>query len=140
MLVQQLVLARPEMREFLGGKPMVAYPEAWMPRLDAMRRIQRWGDVSVLHFRDLAVYGERILLSVRYGNWIAQGDQEAARTWVRFWKTEIQGYLYAYQSVTGVNLAEDATELRHAQPSELLERRVLAALGRPVGEAAAEVV
>jgi hypothetical protein len=136
MLVQQWLMARPELKEFLSGKPMVAYPENWMSRMDAMRRLQKWGDVSVLHYNDLARFGERILLSIRYGNWLAQADQEVARTWARFWRPEVQGYLYAYQAVTGVDLSDDppdtrSGDLRYAQPAVLLERRQEAALVLP---------
>lgn len=144
MLVQQWLLARPELKEFLSGKPMVAYPENWMSRIDAMRRLQKWGDVSVIHFYDLARFGERILLSIRYGNWISQFTQEAARTWARFWRAEVQGYLYAYQAVTGVDLSDDppdmrSGDLRYVQPAVLLERRQQAALVLPPARVA-EVV
>lgn len=128
MLVQQWLMARPELKSFLGGRTMVAYPENWMSRVDAMRRLEKWGEVSVLHFNDLARFGERILLSVRYGNWMGQSDQEVARTWARFWKPEVQGYLYAYQAVTGVDLSSDQPDprtgdLRYVQPALLLERQ-----------------
>jgi|GEM_PF-1101519 len=136
MLVQQWMLARPELKEFLAGKPMVAYPESWMSRMDAMRRLQKWGDVSVLHFNDLTRFGERILLSIRYGNWLAHSDQEIARTWARFWRPEVQGYLYAYQAVTGVDLSDDppdlrSGDLRYVQPALLLEQRQQAGLSLP---------
>ena len=36
MLLQQWLLARPEFREFLPTRIMVAYPEPWMDRVDAM--------------------------------------------------------------------------------------------------------
>ena len=54
MLMQQWILGRPELREFLPTRIMVAYPEPWMDRVDAMKKIQGWTDTSVLHFRDLA--------------------------------------------------------------------------------------
>ena len=38
MLMQQWILARPEFREFLPTRTMVAYPEPWMDRVDAMKR------------------------------------------------------------------------------------------------------
>ena len=37
MLIMQWLLARPEMRDFLGGRTMVPYEEAWMDRVDAMK-------------------------------------------------------------------------------------------------------
>jgi hypothetical protein len=138
MLLQQWLLSRPEMREFLRGRAMVPYPEDWMARLDAMNKLQGWTDTSVLHFRDLAVYGERILLSVRYGNWTGTGDQDYARAWARYWRQEIQGYIHSYQAATGVGLADEVVgtqpaEMRYTQPSALLRRRRedLAALPRP---------
>jgi hypothetical protein len=69
MLIQQWLLSRPEMRQFLGGRVMVPYPEPWMDRVDAMKTLQGWTDTSVIHFNDLAVYGEQLVLSIRYGDW-----------------------------------------------------------------------
>ena len=69
MLMQQWLLARPEFREFLPTRIMVAYPEPWMDRVDAMKKLQGWTDTSVLHFRNLGMFGEQILLSIRYGDW-----------------------------------------------------------------------
>ena len=60
MLMQQWLLARPEFREFLPTRIMVAYPEPWMDRVDAMKKLQGWTDTSVLHFRNLAMFGEQI--------------------------------------------------------------------------------
>ena len=39
-----------------------------MDRVDAMKKLQGWTDTSVLHFRNLGVFGEQILLSIRYGS------------------------------------------------------------------------
>ena len=52
------------MREFIGGRVMVAYPEPWMDRVDAMKTLQGWTDTNITHFRDLGVYGEQILLTI----------------------------------------------------------------------------
>jgi hypothetical protein len=123
MLAQQYMLARPEMREFLGGRVMVPYPEAWMGRVDTMKSLQGWTDVPVLHFRNLAVYGEQILLSIRYGDWVDVIDQERARNWARFWRPEIEEYLGTYRSVTGVDLTSAETA-DSTQPSVLLSRRL----------------
>ena len=81
MMLQQWLLSRREMREFLRGRYMVDYPEAWMGAVDAMKRLQGWTDTSVLHFRDLARSGERILLAIRYANWndAEQDDARAVR-------------------------------------------------------------
>ena len=128
MLVMQWLLARPEMREFLGGRVMVPYEEPWMDRVDSMRAMQGWGDTSVTHFRDMAVYGEQLLLSIRYGDWSSVNDPQQAANWARYWRPEVQRYTHAYRSATGVDLTErvDATV-----PSFLLQRRAAAA--RAVG-------
>ena len=74
MLMQQWILARPEFREFIPTRIMVAYPEPWMDRVDAMKKLQDWSDTSGLHFRNLAIFGEQVLLSVRFGNWADVND------------------------------------------------------------------
>lgn len=123
MLVEQWIMARPEMKEFLRGRLMVPYIEGWMGGVDAMKRLQGWTDVSVTHFRDLGVYGERILLSVRHFRWEVVTDQEEARTWARAFRPEIQAYIHAYRAVTGVDLSNpdvvDAT-----LPALHLQRRL----------------
>ena len=40
-----------------------------MDRVDAMKKLQGWTDTSVLHFRNLAMFGEQILLAIRWGAW-----------------------------------------------------------------------
>jgi hypothetical protein len=107
MLTQQWLMARPEMRDFLQSRPMVPYTEAWMPQVDSMKTLQGWSDVTITHFHDLGAYGEQLLLSVRYGNWIALNDENNAKNWARYWRPEIQGYLHAYRAVTGVDLANN---------------------------------
>ena len=32
--------------------------------------------------------------------------------WARYWRAEVQGYLHAYRSVTGVDLSLDVTNAR----------------------------
>jgi hypothetical protein len=110
MLMQQWLLARPEIRQFLGGREMVPYPEGWMDRVDSMKSLQGWPDVTVIHFRDLGTYGEQILLSIRYGAWMATSPPASpaqAVNWARYWRAEIQGYVHAYRAVTGVDLSGD---------------------------------
>jgi hypothetical protein len=138
MLMMQWLLARPEMKEFLRGRYMVPYEEPWMGAVDAMKKLQGWSEVSETQFRYLAVYGERILLSIRYGNWIKQNDQEHAKNWARFFKPDIQSYAYAYQAVTGVDLTAEIGDSaqareRYLPPSTLLQRR-LSAQQRPAIE------
>lgn len=126
MLMQQWLLARPEFREFLPTRLMVAYPEPWMDRVDAMKRIQNWTDTSVVHFRSLAVFGEQILLSIRYGNWSDIYEPTSAFNWARFWRPQVQGYIHAYRSATGVDLSADIidTAVEATIPSVLLRQRL----------------
>lgn len=128
MLLQQWILSQPEVGDFLRGRPMAAYREPWMGRVDAMKRLQGWGDTSSVHFSDLARSGERILLSIRYGNWTEVVDQDQARAWVRYWRPEIQNYIHAYYTATGVNLTDDVVATRREDerslpPSYHLARR-----------------
>ena len=109
MMVQEYILARPEIREFLQSRIMVPYKEAWMPQVDTMKTLQGWSDVTITHFRDLGVYGEQILLSIRYSDWIDVTDEDSAKNWARYWRPEIQGYLHAYRAVTGVDLTNPDT-------------------------------
>jgi hypothetical protein len=129
MLIQQWLLARPEFREFLPTRLMVDYPEPWMDRVDAMKHLQGWTDVSIYHFNQLAVYGEQILLSVRYGDWSKAVDPAHAANWARSWRGEVQGYMHAYRAVTGVDVTAEVTDVRQAanrnlQPSVHLARRL----------------
>jgi hypothetical protein len=103
MMMQQWILARPEVHAFLGSRETVPGPEGWVPQVDAMKSLQGWSDVPVTHFHDLAVYGEQILLSVRYSNW-SGGDQDSAKNWARYWRPEIEGYVHSYRSVGGIDL------------------------------------
>jgi hypothetical protein len=128
MLMQQWLLARPEFRELLPTRESVVYPEPWMERVDAMKSLQGWMDTSMLHFHDLGVFGEQLLLSIRFIEWSAIDDVAAAGLWARFWRSKIQGYIYAYRTVTGVDLTASPTEsqqarLRVMQPSELMRQR-----------------
>jgi len=111
------------MREFLQSRQMVPYREAWMPQVDTMKTLQGWSDVTVTHYGDLGVYGEQILLSVRYGDWIDVNDENQAKNWARYWRPEIQGYLHAYRAVTGVDLA-NAETVDYALPTVHLQRRL----------------
>jgi len=107
-LMQQWILGRPEMREFLPGRIMVAYPERWMDRVEAMKTLQGWDDTPVLLFRDLAAFGEQILLSVRFGAWAKENDPENASNWARYWRPAIQAYSHASAAVSGLDLAASA--------------------------------
>jgi hypothetical protein len=130
MLMTQWLLARPEMRDFLRGRYMVPYDEPWMGAVDSMKRLQGWTDTSVIQFHDLALTGERILLSIRWGDWTAfENIEDQARLWARQWMPEIKKYIYALRAVTGADLSSEVTDtrdaaLRYVQPSLLLRRRL----------------
>jgi hypothetical protein len=131
MLVQQWLLSRPEIRDFLRGRLMVPYPEGWMGAVDAMKRLQGWSDTNVIHFNDLARFGERLLLSVRHVRWDVIRDPLAAHEWALSWRPEVQGYIHAYRMATGVTLSDDVVDIssadgpRYQQPSLLLRNRLL---------------
>ena len=132
MLLQQWLLARPEFREYLPGRNMVALPEPWMDRLEAMKKLQGWTDVSAIHFHNLAVFGEQILLAIRYGAWSTVNLPAYAANWARFWRAEIQGYVHAYRAATGVDLSNTLTrqDKVDSQPPSVHLRNRLAAQPR----------
>jgi hypothetical protein len=122
MLIQKWLLARPEIREFLGRAIMIPYKESWMAHVDSMKLLQGWTDVSVSHFRDLGVYGEQILLSVRYADWIDVDNPASAHNWAIGWRPEIQSYIHSYRAVTGIDLSAQLTDSgaageRYVQPA-----------------------
>jgi hypothetical protein len=123
MMLQEWILARPEIRDFLQSRAMVPYKEPWMPQVDTMKTLQGWSDVTVTHFRDLGVYGEQILLSIRYGDWIELTDEDHAKNWARYWRPEIQAYLHAYRAVTGIDLTNPDT-VDATAPAIHLQRRL----------------
>ncbi|MBC7454594.1 MAG: hypothetical protein H7335_12970, partial [Massilia sp.] len=126
MLMQQWLLARPEFRDFLPTRAMVAYPEPWMDRVDAMKTLQGWTDTSVMHFHNLAVFGEQIVLSIRYGAWSVVFEPTQAFNFARFWRPQVQGYIHAYRAATGVDLSIDARNpvAEATLPSVLLRQRL----------------
>ena len=129
MLLMQYMLARREMRDFLQSRVMVPYKEPWEGQVDAMKTLQGWTDAAAGHFRDLAVYGEQLLLSIRYGNWIHVNSEDAARNWGRYFRPEIQSYIHAYRAATGVDLTNPDT-VDATIPGILLQPRVAAARAR----------
>lgn len=126
MLLQQWLLARPEFREFLPTRAAVSYPEPWMDRVEAMKSVQGWTDTSIIHFHNLAVFGEQILLSIRYGDWTNTYQTANAANWARFWRAEMQGYIHAYRAVTGVDLSSVSSSNRidSTPPSVHLRNRL----------------
>jgi hypothetical protein len=141
MLINQWLLARRETSEFLRGRYMVPYEEEWMGAVDTMKTLQGWTDTTVSQFHRLARFGEQLLLSIRYTDWIEpEVFAEHARAWALFFRSEIQAYIHAYRAVTGVDLAADATssqptELRYKLPSELLRQRLIEGRSVPDGRA-----
>ncbi|MCF0062556.1 hypothetical protein MUK70_01615 [Dyadobacter chenwenxiniae] len=126
MLIQQYLLARPEMREFLGGRVMVPFREPWMDRVDRMRQIQNWGSTSITNYYDLAQFGEVLLLTIRAHDWSNEEGSAVAGSWASSFRNEIQRYLHSYRTVTGADLSADAqlTESSFMQPSTLIQRRL----------------
>jgi hypothetical protein len=127
MTLQQVILARPEMQEFLGSRPMVPYSEPWIGRVDSIRQMNGWGSTSMSHFYDLANNGERLLLSIRFTSWNQIDDSEVAADWAETFRSSIQRYIHSYRTVTGVDLSADSSdnkEMFAVQPSMLIQRRV----------------
>ena len=108
MLMQQWILSRSEFRNFLPGRVAVPYPEAWMERVAAMNRLQGWTDTSPIDFNRLAVYGEKLLLSIRFALWNETNptvNHREAALWAEEFRSDIQGYVHAYKAATGVDLS-----------------------------------
>jgi hypothetical protein len=124
MLMQQYILARPEFREFLLSRQMVAYPEPWMDRVAALNQMHNWTKTSVLHYRDLGVFGEQIILSIRFGAWSKVFNRDQAANWAIFWRPQIQNYIHAYRAVAGIDLSREDGQVDVQQPSIHLVRRL----------------
>jgi hypothetical protein len=124
MLMNLWILARPEFREFLPGRIMTANPEVWIDRVDSMKKLQNWTDVSALHFRNLGIYGEQILASIRYGAWAEITDPLHAANWARFWRPQIQGYIHDYRVVTGADFTSESEPVDTQLPAVHLSRRL----------------
>jgi hypothetical protein len=129
MLMEQWLLARPEMQQFLPKREMMPYPEGWMGGVDSMKGVQGWTDTSIIYFHDLAVFGEQILLGIRFGNWSEINDPASAKIWARYWRAKIQGYIHAYRTVTGIDLSTEPADTqertaRSQSPSMHLLRRM----------------
>ena len=85
--------------------------------------LQGWTDVTVTHFRDLGVYGEQLLLSIRYGDWIDVDNEDSAKNWARYHKDVLYGYWHAYRAATGVDLTNPDT-VDATLPAIRLQRRL----------------
>src|SRR5262249_44962851 len=74
------------------------------------------------------VFGEQILLSIRYGSWATEIEPTAAVNWARYWRPEIQGYLHAYRAATGADLRQTVDT---TMPGVLLAERLRGGDGGP---------
>ncbi len=107
MMMRQWLLARPEMGACLPDHPTIEYPEPWMDRVEVIARLIGRAPTPVRAFRDLGVFGERLVLSIRLKQASEATTGEQAANWARFWRSEIEGYIHAYRAVTGVDLEEE---------------------------------
>lgn len=112
MMMQQWLLARPEFREFLPRRAMVAYPEPWMHSVESMRKLQGWGDTNTYQFWQLATMGEQIVSSIRWGDWNSINDPVNAANWATFFRPEIQTYIHSYRAVTGVDVSAEPVDVQ----------------------------
>ncbi|GGP26973.1 hypothetical protein [Silvimonas amylolytica] len=112
MMMQQWLLARPEFREFLPRRAMVAYPEPWMHSVESMRKLQGWGDTNVYQFWQLATTGEQIVSSIRWGDWNSINDPVNAANWATFFRPEIQTYIHSYRAVTGIDVSAEPVDVQ----------------------------
>jgi hypothetical protein len=130
-LMEQWILSRSEVREFLGGRIMVPYEEPWMDRVDSMKALQGWDNTNISFYRDLAVYGEKIILSVRYGNWTNITRRDHATNWADAFRDAIQRYIHSYYTVTGVDLSAQNvntnSEERYLWPGMLIKDKFMRA-------------
>lgn len=125
--LEQYMLSRPEMREFLGGRVMVPTDEPWMDRVDIMKSLQGWNRAGVTYFHDLAEFGEQIVLSIRWISWSQVNNRNIARAWALLFRDEIQRYIHCYHAVTGVDLSAfnvaGANNERALMPALLIQRK-----------------
>jgi len=127
MMLEQWILSRKEIQEFLRGKPMIAYREPWMGAVDHMKALQGWPSTSVKFFHDLAVVGEEILLSIRFVPWNSQGLSTDARVWALEQRSNVQRYVHNYQVVTEVDISAKPVHgygnTKYIMPGVLLQQK-----------------
>jgi hypothetical protein len=112
MMMQQWLLARPEFREYLPRRAMVAYPEPWMHSVESMRKLQGWGDTNTYQFWQLATTGEQIVSSIRWSDWNSVNDPVNAANWAAFFRPEIQTYIHSYRAVTGIDVGAEPVDVQ----------------------------
>ncbi len=105
MMIEQYILSRGEIREFLGGRIMVPYDESWMDKVDTMKSIMGWPGASISYYHDLAEHGEKIILSIRWISWTQIDTRDLAKDWALLFRDSVQRYIHCYQAVTGVDLS-----------------------------------
>ncbi|MFM0339434.1 8-amino-7-oxononanoate synthase [Paraburkholderia fungorum] len=112
MMMQQWLLARPEFREYLPRRAMIAYPEPWMHSVESMRKLQGWGDTNTYQFWQLATTGEQIVSSIRWSDWNSINDPVNAANWAAFFRPEIQTYIHSYRAVTGIDVGAEPVDVQ----------------------------
>ena len=131
MLMQQWLLARPELREFLPTRIMVVISRA----VDGPRRRDAQATGLGRHVGPVLPRPRALrraapaLHSLR--NWGNVIDREEAGNWARYWRQEVQWYIHAYQTVTGVDLSADTD----GRPPGSASARPLHAAGVPAASA-----
>lgn len=147
MLVQQWILSRPEVTEFLRVPAMVDMREGWMSALAAYRdrknqqsrsasRSGNYGSVSgnssqsalvVQQFHRLACKSEIMVLGARWGGWSNEDMVgKSAEGWLNEVQHDIKDYISDYREVTRlVNLDVETADpqalaLREMQPLQFL--------------------
>lgn len=127
MMLEQWILSRKEIQEFLRGKAMVLYKERWMGVVDSMKNLQGWPSASIRFYYDLATYGEDLLLSIRLIPWNTEGTADDAKAWAIDHREAIQRYIHNYQTVTGVDIAAEpnsgAARAKYLMPGVLLQQK-----------------
>jgi hypothetical protein len=132
MMLEQYILSRGEIREFLNSRIMVPYDEPWMDKIDTMKALMGWPGASISYYHDLAEHGEKILLSVRWISWSQIDTRDLARDWALLFRDAVQRYIHCYQAVTGVDIS--AQEIAGADgkalmPAVLLQRNMKQGVG-----------
>jgi len=130
MLMEQYILSRREIREFLRGRLMVAYAEPWMSAVDHMKTLQGWPGTSVNYHRELAIFAEQLLISVRFIPWTQIAASPVAGAWALSFRDIIQRYIQSYQAVTSVDVSaepynEKIIQNKSEQPGALIRKKHL---------------
>jgi hypothetical protein len=128
MMLEQYILSRSEIREFLGGRIMVPYDEPWMDKVDTMKSLMGWPGASISYYHDLAEYGEKILLAIRWISWSEIDTRDLAKDWALLFRDAIQRYIHCYQAVTGVDLSAlevaGGVDEKAIMPAFLIQRKL----------------